>query len=26
VEYLAIGLFGPNDVVKPLTKKFSLWK
>lgn len=26
IEYLGIGLFGPNDTVKPLTKKFSLWK
>lgn len=26
VEYLGIGVFGPNDVVKPLTKKFALWK
>lgn len=26
IEYLGIGVFGPNEVVKPLTKKFSLWK
>lgn len=26
MEYLGIGVFGPNDAVKPLTKKFSLWK
>ena len=26
MEYLGIGVFGPNDVVKPLTKRFSLWK
>ncbi len=26
IEYLAIGVFGSNEVVKPLTKKFSLWK
>lgn len=26
LEYLGLGLFGPNDAVKQLTKKFSLWK
>lgn len=26
INYLGIGFFGPNDVVKGLTKKFSLWK
>jgi hypothetical protein len=26
MEYLGIGLFGENDKVKALTKKFSLWK
>lgn len=26
LEYLAIGVFGSNEVVKPLTKKFSLYK
>lgn len=26
VEYLGIGVFGPNEKVKDLTKKFSLWK
>jgi hypothetical protein len=26
IEYLGIGVFGPNGAVKPLTKKFSLWK
>lgn len=25
-EYLGIGIFGPNEQVKALTKKFSLWK
>ncbi len=26
IEYLGIGLFGTNEVLKMLTKKFSLWK
>lgn len=26
IKYLGIGFFGPNDSVKALTKKFSLWK
>lgn len=26
VEYLGIGMFGLNDIVNTLTKKFSLWK
>lgn len=26
VEYLGIGMFGPNDTVNVLTKKFGLWK
>ena len=26
VEYLGIGIFGENDKVKELTKRFSLWK
>jgi hypothetical protein len=26
IEYLGVGVFGPNEAVKPLTKKFSLWK
>jgi hypothetical protein len=26
LEYLGIGLFGLNETVKALTKKFSLWK
>jgi hypothetical protein len=26
MEYLGVGLFGPNDVLKAITKKFSLWK
>jgi hypothetical protein len=26
VEYLGIGLFGPDDILKAITKKFSLWK
>ena len=25
IEYLGIGVFGSNDIVKPLTKRFSLW-
>ena len=26
VEYLGIGMFGANDILKKLTQKFSLWK
>ena len=26
IEYLGIGIFGGNETVKKLTKKFSLWK
>jgi hypothetical protein len=26
VEYYGIGIFGENEKVKPLVKKFSLWK
>ena len=26
VEYYGVGLFGENEKVKPLVKKFSLWK
>jgi hypothetical protein len=26
IEYLGIGLFGPDDILKAITKKFSLWK
>ncbi len=26
VEYLGVGIFGPNETVKKLTKGFSLWK
>ncbi len=26
IEYLGIGVFGPHDTVKALTKQFSLWK
>lgn len=26
LEYLGIGMFGDNEVLKKLTKKFSLWK
>ena len=26
VEYYGIGVFGPDEIVKPLFKKFSLWK
>ncbi len=26
VEYYGIGVFGENEIVKPLVKKFSLWK
>lgn len=26
IEYLAIGIFGPNEEVEKLTKKFSLWR
>ncbi len=26
VEYLGVGVFGDNDTLKKLTKKFSLWK
>ena len=26
IEYLGIGIFGDNNKVKELTKKFSLWK
>ena len=26
LEYLGVGMFGENDTVKQLTRKFSLWK
>jgi hypothetical protein len=26
IEYLGIGVFGPNDIVNTLTKKFGLWE
>lgn len=26
IEYLGIGIFGDNEKVKSLTKKFNLWK
>ena len=26
VEYLGVGTFGENEILKQLTKKFSLWK
>ncbi len=26
IEYLGVGVFGDNDALKKLTKKFSLWK
>jgi hypothetical protein len=26
VEYYGVGVFGDNEIVKPLVKKFSLWK
>lgn len=26
IEYLGIGIFGPNDKVDAITKKYSLWK
>ena len=26
VEYLGVGMFGDNEALKQLTKKFSLWK
>jgi hypothetical protein len=26
IEYLGIGVFGENEILKRLTKKFSLWK
>lgn len=26
IEYLGVGVFGDNEVLKKLTKKFSLWK
>ena len=25
IEYLGIGVFGANDIVNALTKKFGLW-
>ena len=26
IEYLGIGIFGPNEILKTMTKRFSLWK
>ena len=26
LEYLGVGVFGDNEILKKLTKKFSLWK
>lgn len=26
IEYLGVGLFGPNETLKTMTRKFSLWK